>query len=256
MAKGVKSIETKHYEERDAFFAALPHLSRRSFFKLASLSATIAMGIQNALQRLALEGYLPTTVMTSNVTQFTIDLVPAIPGQLLTSLKPVRTLGPFPGPCLDLLYTSNGQLVAVQQDDQNVTKTDWFLTVIDPVRNTIVRTARIPVPGAAPWQFPFSVSADARLAAVAPRPRTGGGTAAAPPRRRTRGSRPPRPRPVRWTAAATRTGGPVPTSGSRRATARKSTNYRSTPRARARCPGRGRRCRSGWGPRTPRSGLT
>src|SRR5262249_11732759 len=93
------------------------------------------------------------------------------PGQLLTSLKPVRTLGPFPGPCLELRYTSNGQLVAVQQDDQKVTKSDWFLTVIDPVRNTIVRTARIPVPGAAPWRFPFSVSADARLAAVAPRPR-------------------------------------------------------------------------------------
>jgi Icc protein len=39
----IKSIETKHYEERDAFFAALPRLSRRAFFKLAGLSAGAAL---------------------------------------------------------------------------------------------------------------------------------------------------------------------------------------------------------------------
>ncbi len=41
MSKGVKSIETKYMEERESFFAGLKHLSRRSFLKLAGLSAGI-----------------------------------------------------------------------------------------------------------------------------------------------------------------------------------------------------------------------
>jgi Icc protein len=41
MSKGFKSIETKHYEERAAFFDGLKTLSRRSFFRLAGLSAGI-----------------------------------------------------------------------------------------------------------------------------------------------------------------------------------------------------------------------
>ena len=40
--KGVKSIETKHYEERAAFFDALGRLDRRAFLKVASVSAGIA----------------------------------------------------------------------------------------------------------------------------------------------------------------------------------------------------------------------
>jgi 3',5'-cyclic AMP phosphodiesterase CpdA len=43
MSKGVKSVETKHYEERDAFFAGLKSLSRRSFFRVASASAAAAL---------------------------------------------------------------------------------------------------------------------------------------------------------------------------------------------------------------------
>jgi hypothetical protein len=42
MSKGVKSIETRHYEERDAFFAGLAHMSRRGFLRLAGISAGIA----------------------------------------------------------------------------------------------------------------------------------------------------------------------------------------------------------------------
>ena len=42
---GVKSIETRHYEERDAFFGGLRQLSRRSFFKLAGVSAAAALGV-------------------------------------------------------------------------------------------------------------------------------------------------------------------------------------------------------------------
>jgi 3',5'-cyclic-AMP phosphodiesterase len=42
-----KSIETKHYDERDAFFAGLKHVSRRGFLRLAGLSAAtvLARGI-------------------------------------------------------------------------------------------------------------------------------------------------------------------------------------------------------------------
>jgi len=42
MSKGVKSVETKYMEERDSFFRGLQHLSRRSFLKLASVSAGLA----------------------------------------------------------------------------------------------------------------------------------------------------------------------------------------------------------------------
>ena len=42
-----KSIETKHYEERAAFFEGLKHVSRRDFLKLAGVSAAavLARGI-------------------------------------------------------------------------------------------------------------------------------------------------------------------------------------------------------------------
>jgi Icc protein len=43
MPKGIKSVETKHYEERDAFFAGLSRLSRRDFFRVAGASAAAAM---------------------------------------------------------------------------------------------------------------------------------------------------------------------------------------------------------------------
>ena len=39
----IRSIETRHHAERDAFFAGLRRLSRRSFFKLAGLSAGAAL---------------------------------------------------------------------------------------------------------------------------------------------------------------------------------------------------------------------
>lgn len=42
MRKGVKSIETKHYEERDSFFDGLRRMDRRGFMRLAGLSAGIA----------------------------------------------------------------------------------------------------------------------------------------------------------------------------------------------------------------------
>src|SRR5712691_8219329 len=39
----IRSIETRHYAERAAFFAGLRRLSRRSFFKLAGVSAGAAL---------------------------------------------------------------------------------------------------------------------------------------------------------------------------------------------------------------------
>jgi RNA polymerase sigma factor (sigma-70 family) len=99
--------------------------------------------------------------------QFTIALLPATPGRLLSTLKPQRTLGPFPGPCRDIRYTAGGQIVTLHGEWAN--KGDWSLAVIDPKRNAIARTARIPAPGFCPWQYMLSLSADARLAAVPPR---------------------------------------------------------------------------------------
>jgi Icc protein len=43
MSKRASSIETRHYAERDAFFAGLRRMSRRSFLRLAGLSAGLAM---------------------------------------------------------------------------------------------------------------------------------------------------------------------------------------------------------------------
>ena len=43
MSKPARSIETRHHEERDAFFAGLRRMSRRSFLRLAGLSAGLVM---------------------------------------------------------------------------------------------------------------------------------------------------------------------------------------------------------------------
>ena len=47
MSKRFRSIETRHYEERDALFRALPHLDRRSFLKVsvAAMAAAAANGV-------------------------------------------------------------------------------------------------------------------------------------------------------------------------------------------------------------------
>jgi RNA polymerase sigma factor (sigma-70 family) len=99
--------------------------------------------------------------------QFTIDLLPATPGRPVADLKPERTLGPFPGPCREVRYAAGGKLVTLHGPWEE--KKDWSIAVIDPVRNAIARTTRIPAPGFCPWQYMLSLSADARFAAVAPR---------------------------------------------------------------------------------------
>ena len=60
--------------------------------------------------------------------QFTIDLLPAATGRLVSELKPERTLGPFPGPCRDLRYTPGGRLVTLHGSEK--VKEGWSLAVI------------------------------------------------------------------------------------------------------------------------------
>ncbi|HEX8699617.1 MAG TPA: metallophosphoesterase, partial [Myxococcaceae bacterium] len=45
MSNKFKSVETKYYEEREAFFEGLKRLDRRGFMRLAGLSAGIAAGM-------------------------------------------------------------------------------------------------------------------------------------------------------------------------------------------------------------------
>ena len=65
--------------------------------------------------------------------RFTIDLLPATPGRLVSELKSERTLGPFAGPCLDLQYTAGGSLVFLSGSSQE--KGNWTIAVVDPDKN-------------------------------------------------------------------------------------------------------------------------
>jgi RNA polymerase sigma factor (sigma-70 family) len=106
-------------------------------------------------------------VRTPGEEQFKIDVLPATTGKAVADLKAERTLGPFPGPCRDVRYTANGLLVTLRGSQDE--KGDWSVAVIDPEKNAVVRTARIPAPASCPWQYMISLSADARLAAIGPR---------------------------------------------------------------------------------------
>ena len=55
-------------------------MPERQLLVVAS-TAVVAMGIQNALMREQLKSYLPTTMMTGNTTQFTLDLVASVRGK-------------------------------------------------------------------------------------------------------------------------------------------------------------------------------
>lgn len=63
--RGVKSIETRHYEERQAFFRGLRHLDRRSFLKvsMAAAAAAAANGVTRPFQ-----GFTPIDVAQAATT--------------------------------------------------------------------------------------------------------------------------------------------------------------------------------------------
>jgi RNA polymerase sigma factor (sigma-70 family) len=98
--------------------------------------------------------------------RFLIDLLPATCGQPLAALKPERTLGPFPGPCREIRYTAGGQLIFLAGAVQG--KGDWAIALVEPDKNVITRTTRIPRPAFCAWRYMLSLSADTRLAAIPP----------------------------------------------------------------------------------------
>ena len=99
--------------------------------------------------------------------EFAIDLLPVTPGQPVDGRKPQRTLGPFPGAFREVRYTADGQLAVLHGPWE--AKGDWSVAVINTDKNKVTRIAHIPAPGYCVWQYMLSLSADARLAAVAPR---------------------------------------------------------------------------------------
>ncbi len=108
-------------------------------------------------------------VRDPNEKQFTIDILPATAGRRVSELVPLRTLGPFAGPCQEVRYTARGVLVLTGVRDG---EGDWTVSLIDPDRNAVARTVAIPHPAYSKWGFMYSLSADARLAAVPLRPKT------------------------------------------------------------------------------------
>ena len=64
--RGVKSIETKHYEERDAFFRGLRNLDRRSFLKV-SAAAAAAAAVNGVVQHL--HGFMPIDIAQAAETE-------------------------------------------------------------------------------------------------------------------------------------------------------------------------------------------
>jgi RNA polymerase sigma factor (sigma-70 family) len=153
--------------------------------KLPSTPATLPRGLPATnIRYLALspDGNHVAVVQGHDDKQFSIDLLPATPGRRLSSVKPERTLGPFPGPCWDVRYTagswsgpwarSRGRVgtfgaYLVTMRGPTKGKDECTVTVVDPRRNQIVRTSSIPIPAHSERSL-LSLSHDARLAAIPP----------------------------------------------------------------------------------------
>ena len=100
--------------------------------------------------------------------RFTIDLLPATVGKPVAGLTPVKTLGPFDGPCREIRYTPRGVLFLSGSWKE---ESDWTISIVDHDKNAIPRTITIPPPAYCVWGFMYSLSADARLAAIPLRPK-------------------------------------------------------------------------------------
>ncbi len=100
--------------------------------------------------------------------QFTVDLLPVEVGKSVAGLKPLRTLGPFSGPCQEIRYTTRGVhlLTGSWEDDEN-----WTITVVPLDRNAVTRAISIPPPAFHTYGYMYSLSPNARLAAMPLRPK-------------------------------------------------------------------------------------
>ncbi|QJW99067.1 sigma-70 family RNA polymerase sigma factor [Frigoriglobus tundricola] len=99
--------------------------------------------------------------------RFTVDILPATVGQPVANLKPVKTLGPFDGPCREIRYTPRGLLIFSGSWDEG----DWTISFLDLKANAITRTISIPTPAHCAWGLMCSLSPDGRFAAIPTQPR-------------------------------------------------------------------------------------
>lgn len=107
-------------------------------------------------------------VRSPDAKEFTIDLLPATTGTLVAGLKPVKTLGPFAGPCREIRYTTRGVQFLTDSQKQGG---DWTISLVDHDKNAIARATTIPAPAYCVYGFMYSLSADGRLAAIPLRPK-------------------------------------------------------------------------------------
>lgn len=99
--------------------------------------------------------------------RFTVEVLPATVGQPVARLKPLKTLGPFDGPCREIRYTPHALLLFSGSRDEG----DWTISALDLTTNAITRTTTIPTPARCAWGLMCGLSADGRLAAVPLQPK-------------------------------------------------------------------------------------
>ena len=107
-------------------------------------------------------------VRNPDAEQFTIDLLPVATGKPVAALKSVKTFGPFVGPCREIRYTKRGLffLSGSWKEEGN-----WTISIVDHDKNAVAQTVAIPPPAYCVWGFMYSLSPDARLAAIPLRPK-------------------------------------------------------------------------------------
>jgi RNA polymerase sigma factor (sigma-70 family) len=87
-------------------------------------------------------------VRSPDAKEFTVDLLPATTGTPVAGLKPVKTFGPFAGPCREVRYTARGVqfLTGSWKEDG-----DWTISLVDHDKNAIARATAIPPPAYCVW---------------------------------------------------------------------------------------------------------
>jgi RNA polymerase sigma factor (sigma-70 family) len=155
--------------------AVIPLLDRSEFISVfTDPNEKLPTHLGNWNPGLALLAFSPSAtdlavVRDADKNRFTIDILPATAGRRLGDLKPLRTLGPFPGPCREVRYLTRHIVFLTGKRDR---EGDWTVSVVDPDKNVVAQTVTIPHPAYSMWGFMHSLSTDARLAAIPPRPTT------------------------------------------------------------------------------------